>query len=192
MVGRRERIHTIVLIGGEPLCHPYFERLAYEVLLDFPSAVVKVATNGLLVPELAVTPIFTRLHFTISEYPGSNDAVIRDFAAYNNVDVWPFGGFHDPYRDPQLSDDMAKAVRRACNHMQVRIVGTRLYNCCVAEGVERYYNTEPVHVKFDKDWRLAWSQLPTWKACQHCFWALDYVIPRMDHAAISEHNHTSV
>ncbi|MFX0095618.1 MAG: hypothetical protein ACFFBD_28025, partial [Candidatus Hodarchaeota archaeon] len=56
---------------------------------------------------------------------------------------------------------------------QIRIVGTRLYNCCMAEGIERYYNTESVHVTFDENWKEKLLKIPTWKACQHCFQAGD-------------------
>lgn len=166
-VGRRDRIRSIMVVGGEPLCHPFFERLAWEMLGDFPQADIRVLTNGALLPEVSGR-LFERLRFVVQAYPGFNDAVVERCRALRNVKVQEPLEFGDPYVDPQLDAEAAKSLRLGCNY-QVRIVGTKLYACCLAEGIERYYGTEPVHVEFDENWIANWYALPTWKACQHCY-----------------------
>jgi len=160
-------ISSIMVVGGEPLCHPYFEQIVGQMIKDFPLAKIRVLTNGKLLPGIS-TELFRQLHFVLQTYHGFNDAAVEWHRRCRNVTVKDALAFGDPYVDPKLDKDIARQIRRSCNY-QVRIVGTRLYGCCLAEGIERYYNTEPVHVEFDKNWQENWLNLPTWKACQHCY-----------------------
>jgi len=84
-----------------------------------------------------------------------------------NVYFSVFAGFWDPYDDPKLSNEMGKAVRDICCY-NICIIGRKLYNCCLVEQHERYYNTDPVNVEFDKNWKKNFFKIPTWKACIHC------------------------
>jgi hypothetical protein len=76
-------------------------------------------------------------------------------------------GFRDPYINPNLSEDNAKAVRNACIY-NIFVDGRKLYNCCISHSFENYYNTESISVEFDKNWKKNFFKLPTWKACVHC------------------------
>lgn len=84
-----------------------------------------------------------------------------------NVYFKDFTGFRDPYIDPNLTKESAKAVRRAC-HYFIWIINRKLYSCCVDSVYERYYNTKHVGVEFDKNWKRNYFKLPTWRACAHC------------------------
>ena len=159
--------------GGEPLCYPHFNWLVDQVSEDFGEIPIQIITNGLLLPRLS-DHIRRRLSIWISPYAGFNDDIVAQFK-HDNVFVRERKIFWNPYRDPDLSDDIAKRVETICHkHGDVRIVGTKLYNCCMAEPTERYYHTDPVHVEFTKNWREDWLSLPTWKACQHCFNAIRF------------------
>jgi len=158
---------SVLLIGGEPLMHPLFVELVWQVMADFGQHIVQVATNGKLLPRIKQGELM-RLKWIIQEYPGWNDEVVAQFRHEPNVTVRPHRPFWDPYDDPDLDEETARRVAKACQR-QVRVVGTRLYRCCLSEGVERYYQTDPVHVEFSENWRQDWENLPVWKACQHCF-----------------------
>lgn len=165
---------AIQFIGGEPLCHPHFEWLVDKVTEDFGDRLLQIITNGLLLPHLS-DRIRERLRILISPYPGFNDDIVAEFEHYDNVFIRKEKVFWNPYRDPNLPDDVAKQVEAICRQPgEVRIVGTKLYNCCMAEPAERYYHTDPVHVEFTKDWKKDWRSLPTWKACRHCFSAMRF------------------
>lgn len=171
-------IERVSLIGGEPLKHPFFEKLARAVWANFPDAETLLTTNGKLLPKIdpKVLQRFTRI--VLSEYPGWNDGIVWEFRKRDNVLIRPLppGGFWDPYRDPSLNDEEAKRALKLCRYgRDVRIVGTRLYGCRVAEPVERFYVTDSVHTEFDEDWRARWPHLPTWKACAHCFRVIDEI-----------------
>lgn len=84
-----------------------------------------------------------------------------------NVYFTDFIGFYNLYDDPNLSEETAKKVRDSCWYHML-ILGKKLYNCCLAESPERYYNTDSVSVDFDKNWKSNYFKLPTWKACAHC------------------------
>lgn len=167
----------VLLIGGEPLVHPFFQSLAWEALERWDR--VRVATNGKLLPRLAYHEpvLFDALLWTVQQYPGWNDETVIELGYLPNVKVRPYREFWNPYVDPKLDEETARQVAEECLH-QVRLVGTKLYRCCLSEGVERYYQTEPVHVEFSKGWHQDWEALPVWKACQHCFRAWDTIWPK--------------
>lgn len=166
---------SVQFIGGEPLCHPHFDWLVDCVIRDFgDDKLIKVITNGLLLPQLS-DHILERLHIFISPYPGFNDDIVAEFRDRDNVILRDRMCFWNPYRDPNLTDGVAKQIQALCNDPgDVRVVGTKLYGCMLAEPTERYYHTDPVHVEFTENWREDWLSLPTWKACQHCFGAIDF------------------
>ena len=157
---------AVLLIGGEPLMHPKFGHFVWRAMTDFGPP-VQVATNGRLIYEVSIA-LFKQLEWIIQEYPGWNDDVVEDFQGLPNVTVRPHREFWDPYDDPDLDEETARWVADHCQR-QVRVVGTGLYRCCLSEGVERYYQTDPAHVEFSETWRQDWEALPVWHACAHCF-----------------------
>jgi len=171
----RGDILEVHLGGGEPLCHPHFDWLVARIREDFTNARVMLSTNGRLLPKLGEETFALLDGVTISHYQGWNDEVVAAYGEREGVRVLPrpTGCFWDPYRDPDLDEKTAKRVRARCYH-DIRIVGTRLYGCRIAEPAERYYKTEPVHVEFGPNWKEDWRNLPTWKACQHCFRSIDW------------------
>jgi hypothetical protein len=169
------RFVSVNILGGEPLVHPGFVWFAERVLADFRHARVHILTNGRLMPRYRSRhpKLFGQLRWVVQEYPGFNDNVLAELAGLQNVHVRGYRPFWDPYRDPDLDEALARKIRAQCIH-QVRIIGDRLYNCCLAESIERYYHTESVHVTMSPNWREDWIRLETWKACQHCFRAADW------------------
>ena len=168
---------SVLLIGGEPLMHPQFVDLAWRVMGDFQYADhIQVATNGGLLTEVP-QDLLVLLEWIVQEYPGWNDAMVTKFGWRDNVTVRPHREFWDPYDDPDLDEETARWVADHCQR-QVRVVGTKLYRCCLSEGVERYYQTDPVHAEFSENWRQDWENLPVWKACAHCFRAREALAAR--------------
>jgi organic radical activating enzyme len=163
----REKIKSILLIGGEPLLHPHFEWLVNRMRNDFPGASFTLATNGTLLNRLSdeMFKIFSAVR--ISYYPEFNDEIVEEYRKFPNVYIQNGMPMNNPYVDLNISDDISKNIYQ--KHLQVRIVGKKMYTCCIAEGIERHYQTEKVHEEFDEDWRSKFFKIPTWKACKHCY-----------------------
>ena len=157
--------------GGEPLMHPDFEWFIREIKKDFRLAKIEVVTNGKLLPNIDRN-ILRIIHITITHYPGWNDDVISEFSNkpivlidqhLSHNEMW------DPFYNPNLNEKEAKKLRAKCPRYDIRVTGRNLYGCCMAEPIERYFDTESVHIEFDKNWKEDHKKLPTWKACQHCY-----------------------
>jgi len=97
---------------------------------------------------------------------------LEDPLKKGNVFFIDFAGFQNPFNNPNLSEVLAKIIRKVCMY-NIHIVGRRLYNCCGIEAFERCYNLKGVSVEFDKNWKRNWFKLPTWKACVHCQYGYD-------------------
>ena len=128
-------------------------------------------SNGALLDTVA-TDLMESVHWEVTEYPGFNDVQVRRYGGRENVKIKHARAFWNPYRDPNLDEATARAVRVKCLH-QARVLGRRLYGCCLSEGIERYYKTDVCHVEFDRSWQNL-ERIPTWRACQHCFRAIDW------------------
>lgn len=165
-----KQIKSILIIGGEPLCHPQLEEILDMIKLKFPRVPRGrrvVSTNGRLL-DTVPREIFNDWKWAISEYPRWNDEIIKKYKGKKNVRISGFGGWWDMKINPNISEKLAKQVEKNCFH-QVRIIGTKLYRCCLSEGVEREFLKETVHVEMSPNWQNDWKKLPVWKACQHCF-----------------------
>jgi len=165
-----KQIKSILIIGGEPISHPYFEQVLLKIKKKFPHIPKGrrvISTNG---RQLDKVPkfIFDDWKWAISEYPGWNDEIVKRYREKPNVRISGWGGWWDMRINPNISPDLAKQVEKKCFH-QVRIVGTKLYRCCLSEGVEREFLNESVHTEMSSNWQQDWKNLPVWKACQHCF-----------------------
>lgn len=162
-----ELIESVFLVGGEPLCHDNLLNLVWRIKRDFPNALITLQTNGKLISRFYDK--LPDIKWVITAYPGWNDIIVGVYGNKPNVRVYRSGGlFWDVSVDPDLSDENAKRVREKCLFV-CRVIGRNLYNCCLSEGIERAFNTPPVHTPFTKNWREEIKTIPTWKACKHCF-----------------------
>jgi len=171
-VAELTRPDSVLVTGGEPLIHPEFGRMVEMLHAALPDMPVVVMSNGALLDTVA-PELMESLHWEVTEYPGFNDAQVDRYRERENVTIKRARGFWNPYRDPDLDEAKARAVRAKCIR-QARVLGRRLYGCCLSEGIERYYRTDAAHVEFDENWRENMGRIPTWRACQHCFRAIDW------------------
>ena len=171
-IEERDRINEIHLIGGEPFLHPFLPWLLENIRKDFPTTNITVVTNGSLLPMIKDEILDMFRAIAISTYSSWNDEIISSLKGRSNIFIRGGTLFENPYQDPNLSEENAKEIRKKCL-FQVRVVGTNLYGCCLSEGIERYYHTDKAHVKFKKSWRDDFFNIPTWRACQHCFSKID-------------------
>jgi len=162
-----KNVKKVLIIGGEPLLHPYYTKVLLKIKNKFPKAKCVVSTNGSYLDKVPEN-IFNKFVWRISEYPKFNDKIIKKYRGKPHVSISGWGGWWDINNDPNLTPDVAKTVEKRCFH-QVRIIGTKLYRCCLSEGIEREYNLSSVHVQMSANWEQWWKKLPVWKACQHCF-----------------------
>lgn len=170
-VAKCARPDSLLLTGGEPLQHPELGRLVEMLRTALPDVPVVVMSNGALLDTVA-TDLMEGVHWEVTEYPSFNDVQVRRYRTRANVKINHARTFWDPYRDPNLDEATARAVRVKCLH-QARVLGRRLYGCCLSESIERYYETDVAHVEFDRSWQDL-GRIPTWRACQHCFRAIDW------------------
>jgi len=167
-ISHKDKIKKIWLGGGEPLMYPFINWLIVKIRHDFPNAIIDMLTNGSLLDSKLDHDLIGLLNLVISYYPRFNDTIVNKYKELPNVYIQDKSKPWDPYINPNLSEETAKEHRQNCLH-QVRLVGAKMYGCCLAEGIERYYKTDPVHVRFSNNWKQDFFNLPTWKACQHCF-----------------------
>jgi hypothetical protein len=167
----RDEITRVVLTGGEPLVHPEFTWLCARVGRDFPRATILVRTNGVLLNRLPPR-LFSKLVFMVSWLPGKNDDVCR-YRNRKNVIIKRVGQMEDPYRDPALPEERARALRGVCSWRRFRVVGARVYDCCLAEALERSYGLPAISADMSPNWRQEVSRFETWRACRHCYKAYE-------------------
>ena len=166
---KNKRISEIEIIGGEPLMHPEFELLMSKIFEDFANSRVILITNGKLLPNLdyKLRSKFHRIY--ISYYKGFNEKEILSFINEPNVYI-NHTKFIKLDKVRTLGDRDAKIVSKNCSNKVRRFVGSRLYPCCLAEGIERTYLKKPVHVDLisDQEWEKEFSEINTETACQYC------------------------
>jgi len=168
-IGDTSNIVSVLIIGGEPTVHPDLGEFVTRILKDIPNATVTIYTNGRFLYRWYQILPAKRVGWLISEYPGWNDEVIKEYASKSNVRVYKFAGaFWDPYVDPDLSDTEAKEARQKCLFV-CRVLGRRLYDCCLSEPLEREMHIDGISVPFTENWREDIKKLETWRACKHCF-----------------------
>ncbi len=164
-VGNRSSIGVVLVIGGEPLTHPDYREFISCIRRDFPQAAITVQTNGRLLPWHYDPSI----RWVVTHYPGWNDSECDLFEEKENVIIARSGGmFWNPFTDPNLSEKDARKARELCTY-SVRILGRRLYSCCLSEPVERDYELDGVSIPFTAKWRDEIYTIETWRACAHCF-----------------------
>lgn len=164
-IGSRSDIERVLVIGGEPLKHRNFEELIGYMSRDFPEARITVQTNGRLLDKY----FDLKVDWVMTHYPGWNDAVCERCEQVCNVMVSRMGGlFWNPFVDPDFDEETAKRAREGCT-FSVRILGRRLYSCCISEPIERDLKLSGVSIPFTTNWRTEIREIETWKACQHCF-----------------------
>lgn len=184
-IDRDHQIKRIKLSGGEPLIHPYFHSLVKTMLSDFNSGrlrssdshdgvSIRILTNGKLLNTVQPA-LFNQLDWRISHYPNWNDDIIQKYNKYENVYIHPYSReFRNPVVNLNISDEKAKQIRENCM-FSIRIIGTDLYQCCLAYQAEQNHNIGKVSTYFDKNWKQNWENLETWRACRYCLTALDHL-----------------
>lgn len=109
-----------------------------------------------------------RIKVWVSNYSGWNEDIIKKYKNKIYEFLQPRKNINV---NPNFDEVEAKEIRKNC-YFNVRLVGKKLYNCCLSEPIEREYKTESVHILFDKHWKEKIHKIPTWNACRYCFQAL--------------------
>ncbi|MCK4799025.1 MAG: radical SAM protein, partial [Spirochaetes bacterium] len=169
---KNNKIKEIRLIGGEPLLHPGIHWLIKQIKKDFPKIALVLITNGFLLHILSEQELYSFVYIGISLYP-DNKKIIDKYKNMPNVYIRKSTEMWSPNRDPNFDIKTAIKYHKICLFKQPRFIGSKMYGCCIAEGIERTYKTEKVHKEVSKNWLEDYKTLPTYKACQHCFRALD-------------------
>ena len=132
----------------------------YKMPNTWKKLINKLTLNNKFTNYIALKYRFPKINLKILKF-------LHDPLKRGNVYFIGYSEFWDPYDDPNISKEMAKKVRKLCCY-HIYIIGKKLYNCCMVEQHERYYNTDSVSIKFDENWKRNFFKLPTWKGCIHC------------------------
>lgn len=165
------KIHKIGLTGGEPLLYPHIGWLIENLQKDFPKVQLVMTTNGTNLTGLTEKQRDAFSRITISWYKGYNEKIVETFKKEKNIFIKNSNELINPYVDPMLSIAAAKKVYKNCSMKIFRFVGTKIYTCCLSEAIERDYQTQKVHLEMNADWLKDIKRIPTYIACQHCFYA---------------------
>lgn len=166
---RLHKISHITLTGGEPLVHPGIHWLIERIREDFPRTPLTMTTNGSLLDVLSEEEIDSFASITISWYRGFNDAACEEYAKRKNFFIKDGNHWFDIDVDPDLDEAAARKFHARCPRRRIRIVGDRIYGCCNSEAIERSFGTDKIHLDIHPGWYREYRELPTYKACQHCF-----------------------
>lgn len=163
-------IERIKIIGGEPLVHPHFHWLVEEIRKDFPKSDLVLMTNGTLLDKITEDEwdIFARVE--VSKHIDNQDVINKhihrkNLFIHNSICMW------NPNDSPNFDIKTAKKYNKMCFGNEPRIVGTKLYGCPMAEGIERNYPSGKIHVEMNSNWLEEFRLLPTYNACRYCFQA---------------------
>ena len=167
------KIKQWCISGGEPFLHKDIIEIIEFTKKMLPDAKILVITNGSLIDKF-VEHAKDNVYYRISTYPGYNDAIIEKHKASPNILTYPFYGFFDAYATQNRNDTDAKKLYRACGNKWLRFTGTRLYECCNSEMMERLFNIDNVSFEFADDWKIKLEKLETWKACKRCYKTSNY------------------
>lgn len=168
-------VGEVLLIGGEPLVHPEFHEILRRVRKDFSGANLMLATNGAKLHTLSDEERFAFHEISVSFYGAWNEPLVREILQsprkYHNVHFVDSRKMMDPDHDPCLDEETARQAMNVCNSRCTRIIGTHVYGCCLADGIARTYGVKGLHTETKPGWVNEFANLPTHKACQHCFYA---------------------
>lgn len=166
------RVRQVRLTGGEPLVHPKMSELIQRLRNDFPQAELLMATNGALLHRLTSAERDRFARITISYYGSYNhdvvQKVLRSRKEYRNIYFVDSRKMVDPDVDHALDEVVARRCFRMCAQRRPRVVGDKVYGCCLSEGIERNYRLESVHCELRPGWQREYRKLPTYKACRYC------------------------
>ena len=161
-----DHVDIVRLSGGEPLIHPQFEDIVWKLDSHYKTQKISVVTNGKFLYRLS-PEVFKRLMVLISHYPGINDGIVASCESFENVTILRTETYRDPRHDPKLSESEARVQYAKCGMVQVRVIGDKVYPCCLADVVESLHGITG-HVKLAPQWRTGLSQHEKWRSCQRC------------------------
>ena len=166
---KNKRISEIEIIGGEPLMHPDFELLMSKIFTDFKKSRIILITNGKLLPNLK-SQLRSKFHrIYISYYKGFNEKEISSLINEPNIFI-NYTEFLKTDDFKRLKKKKAKLVSKICSNKIRRLVGTRLYNCCLAESIERIHLNKPIHTDLmnNNEWEKKFKEPEPTIPCQYC------------------------
>ena len=167
------RVTTIHVCGGEPLMHPNLHWLINRLKNDFPGTKLFMTTNGDLLDTLSDEEMNSFFRLVISLYDEASENVRNRYRAKSNIFFVDKHRMRDSTVNPMFDIETARQCCRICSKKSIRLVGTKLYGCSLAEGIERTFDTGPLHFTIHPGWHDEVANLPTHLACQHCFQAHD-------------------
>lgn len=148
-------IHTIRLMGGEPLLHPDVVEFCIVTRQYFPYSQIALVSNGILLPKLTDEQINTLNHYNI-ELCMSNYGLKLDQNQINKFNHHYFHNKNDMYN---ISLDLERTQNNVSSFNNCDIVkgswyffkDGRLYQCCVMANIDyfcSYFNKE---INYDLD-----------------------------------------
>lgn len=166
------KINKFILSGGEPLCHPLLPDLVENIESYLQPKNLMMITNGKLLDTYPNHFLNKFNMIVISQYPGYNNKMISKYKERKNVKIKPYIGKYNPKNDCNFTNNIAKKIFDSCpikDFSRLEIVGDRIYQCCIAERIERERENEMnIHIKINENWENKYNEIETWRACRYC------------------------
>lgn len=154
-------IPTIRLMGGEPLLHPNINQFIVAARKAFPKSLVKIVTNGILLPSMSEdfwqTLRENDIVVDLSKYPPCAEKFesYLDLIRSKNVKI---GNVNDASKffnqaNPKGNSPIKKTFEHCSSKICVNLWNSLLYTCpvCYSYYFKKYFNTNegPIVPGFD-------------------------------------------
>lgn len=176
-------IWVLQLLGGEPLLHPGLKALLEELTQEKKIGRIQVVTNGTLLPtdDVLSQMKHKKVSVLISDYgPYSRkkDALIARLQAakvrYKLLDYSDWSDFGDLEKRNLSRETLARSFHACASAQCKTLLGGHLYACPRSAHMVRLgrlADENALDLTEEKDFAkrvLAFYNLPTIKACDHC------------------------
>lgn len=165
--------YTIKISGGEPTLHPQFDKICEKLRIMFPAHDYILATNGANVEKYKdYLHVFDKIDLT--RYPGRNDELFRRLISLNipNVTATTKRDNIEMENIYQKRNICKNNIYKRCIYSRMKkIVGSRIYPCCVIFGqaVRNNIDLASVSVVLDEQWRENLAKVNIDRYCKDCY-----------------------
>ncbi len=171
-------IGKVMLLGGEPLLHPYIERILKISGKYLSTAKLEVVTNGILIPKMSLEfwELLRKYNIglIVTKYPIKYDYTLAEKVAEENGIIISYGDSYEPIKttyhlpikdEPEFNPYSMYAKCKHANQCVVLKKG-HLYTCPLAANIEHYNKYFEKHIPEGEEVSIDIYKINTWKEAE--------------------------